>query len=330
MTPTHKTLALAGFLLCGLTLPQASYGITGCTNANLMGVYYAQISSANFTSVLNTINGSSAPGTGTTGTTGTTTTTTPATTNPGGFGNNPNSLSGKVPGLGRYFLDGNGNIAGVAAGTSNTSGAANYTVIGKYSVNSDCSATMSLNTGETFNAVLAESGKRVLFIESDSTGGGSIGELDLATTACVSVGGPQTFAFSFFGAMPASAPTTSTVTGTTTTPIGTTGGTTTTTPAAGTFQPTAAVGSISLDGSGGFTLTEWAFASGAPTKATSTGTYTVGLNCSLQLTFNPSTTATTGALAGAQFQGLLVTDAGGLVVTQGSTPSVFTGQLIAQ
>ena len=86
-------------------------------------------------------------------------------------------------------------------------------MIGKYTVNSDCSATMSLNTGETFNAVLADSGKRVLFIESDSTGGGSIGELDLATTACVSAGSPRTFAFSFFGAMPASAPTTSTVDG---------------------------------------------------------------------------------------------------------------------
>jgi hypothetical protein len=94
------------------------------------------------------------------------------------------------------------------------------------------------------------------------------------------------------------------------------------------------VGTISLNGNGGFTLTEWAFASGASTKATSTGTYTVGLNCSLQLTFSPSSTPTTGALSGAQFQGLLVTDTGGLVVTQGNStttsPSVFTGQLIAQ
>ena len=128
MTPTHKTLALAGFLLCGLTLPQASYGITGCTNGNIMGVYNAQVSSANFTNVLNSINGSRARrhwynrhnrdyhNT-----------TTTATTNPGGFGNNPNSISGKIPGLGRYFFDGNGNIAGVTAGSTNTSGAANYT-----------------------------------------------------------------------------------------------------------------------------------------------------------------------------------------------------------
>jgi hypothetical protein len=34
------------------------------------------------------------------------------TPNPGGFGNNPFSLSGQIAGLGRYYFGGNGKIVG--------------------------------------------------------------------------------------------------------------------------------------------------------------------------------------------------------------------------
>ena len=318
MTATHRTLAIAGIVLCGLALPKSSYAVTGCTNANITGVYNAQITSANFSTLLSSTNSTTTPGTGT-GTGGSTGTGTTAT-GQGGFGNNSASLSGKIPGLGRYYFDGNGNIAGASASGNN------YVVVGKYTVNADCSATMSLNTGETFDAVIADSGHRILFIEADANGGGAVGELDLATNACLSGGTPRTFAFSFFGAIPASAPTTATGTGTST---GT--GTTTTTSK---LQASSAIGSITLDGAGSFTLTEWSFANGAVARTSSTGTYSIGTNCALNLTFQQTSGATTGSVQTTAFQGLLVTDTGGLSVTQAgqgtSGSTTLTGTLIGQ
>jgi len=337
MTPIHKTAAFAGILLYTLTLPQVSYGITGCTNGNLMGVYNAQISSAGLMNVLNTINGATTPTT--TGSTGTAST---AAANPGGFGNNPNSLTGKVPGLGRYLLDGNGNINGTPAGTTG------FITIGTYTVNDDCSATMKLNTGETFNAIVAASGARVLFIESDATGGGAIGELDLATTACIAGGGgPQTFAFNIFGAQQVSPPST----GTSPTPATGTSANSSlgsifsgnlasslaaagTVPTSVTLQPTAALGSITLDGQGNFSLSEWLYASGSLKPVKATGTYSFGMNCNLKLTFNPATGATTGSSGStpASIQGILVSSSTGLLTFQTDqvATDIVTGQLIGQ
>lgn len=326
MTLTHKTLGIAGLLLCILILPQVSYGITGCTNANLMGAYNAQISSSGLMNVLSTINnGASAPSpTGTTAT---------KTANPGGFGNNPLSLTGKVPGLGRYVLDGNGSINGMAPGSTG------LMAIGTYKVNDDCTATMSLNTGETFDAIVAANGARVLFIESDATGGGAIGELDLATTACVAgAGGPQTFAFNVFGAQQASsAPSSPTPTASLAsifdTDLSSRMAAQDTVPTSVTLQPTAALGAITLDGQGSFSLTEWLYASGTLKPVKTTGTYTFGMNCNLKLTFNAATGATTGsASAPAAVQGILVSGSSGLLVFQTDqvATDIVTGQLIGQ
>ena len=141
----------------------------------------ALISSANFMNVLSAVNGTAAAATGTgntgsTGSTGTTSTGTTgtgsATVNPGGFGNNPDSLSGQTPGIGRYYFDGNGSILGLSPGSNGAN-----MVIGSYSVNNNCSATMKLNSGQTFDAVVAQNGSRVLFIRiSDSSANGVTGE----------------------------------------------------------------------------------------------------------------------------------------------------------
>jgi hypothetical protein len=325
MTPIHKTAAFAGILLYTLTLPQVSYGITGCTNGNVMGVYNAQISSSGLMNVLNTINsGVTAPTTGTVG----------AAANPGGFGNNPNSLTGKIPGLGRYLLDGNGNINGTPPGTTG------FVTIGTYTVNDDCSATMSLNTGETFNAIVAANGSRVLFIESDATGGGAIGELDLATTACIAgAGGPQTFAFNIFGAQQVSPPSTGT---SPTASLGSIFGSNLasslaaagTVPTSVTLQPTAALGSITLDGQGNFSLSEWMYASGSLKPVKASGTYSFGMNCNLTLSFNPATGATTGSSGStpASVQGIIVSSSTGLLTFQTDqvATDIVTGQLVGQ
>ena len=313
MTLTQRMYIAAG-LLVWLGLPRASFGISGCTNANLTGTYNAQISSANFMNVLSTINGGAASahdanlppfggptgfGTGLPPSTSTSTggtgggTTGSVTVNPGGFGNNPNSLSGQTPGLGRYFFDGSGNIVGLSQGANS-----NNVMIGSYNVNSDCTAAMTLNSGQTFNAVLAQNGGKVLFIETDSTANGATGELDLATTGCNTMGGtPLNFAFSFFGAKTAAASSSSAVS----------------------LQQNSAIGSLFLDGQGGFDMTEWMSANGSVQPLKSSGTYTIGLDCSIKLTFAPSTSGgTTGSTSGlpTAFRGLLVSDSSGLIAVQ--------------
>ncbi len=59
MKQSKRTLVTAGVLLLGLFAATPAFAISGCTNQSIMGTYNAQISSAAFTSVLNTLNGSS-------------------------------------------------------------------------------------------------------------------------------------------------------------------------------------------------------------------------------------------------------------------------------
>ena len=80
---------------------------------------------------------------------------------------------------------------------------------GTYSVNLDCTATISLATGSSFDAIIAGGGTQVLFVETDSTGTGSTGILERASS-CVSLSYPQRFGFSFSGALQAAASTTGT------------------------------------------------------------------------------------------------------------------------
>jgi hypothetical protein len=300
-----KTLFVAGLVYCGLGLglPRISYGITGCTNAYLTGTYNAQIASINFQSL-----GSSG---GTTGSAATGT----AVAN-GGFGNNSNSFSGKTPGLGRFYLDGNGNILGFD-NSINTS-----TIIGSYSVNSDCTASLTLRSGQSFNAVVAQAGAQVQFIETDSAGNGAVGSLLRSANACLSNADyPATLAFTFFGAQ--------SVAGT----AGATGATGTTDTSA-TVMPYSAVGSLTLENNQGFALKEWVFSAGKLQTINTSGTYSVGFDCSLKLTINNSASAnggTTGAaLSPVAFQGLLVNKNGGVIALQPDAGTTITGSFVAQ
>lgn len=303
------TLILAGLLTFGLALPRASFAITGCTNANLTGTYDASITNANLMALVNPTTGGTGTGGGTSGggTTGTSGTSTTTTVNPGGFGNNSASLSGAIPGLGRYFFDGNGNIVGLGMNNLNTT-------VGTYTVNTDCTATMKLNTGQSFAAVLADSGARVLFIESDSTSPGIVGELNLAENACVpsgSTGTPTNFAFTFFGATRA------------TSSSGTT--------ASAAATPAAAVGSISLDGQGGFTLRQWSASSGTVQTVNANGTYTIGQDCSIRFTFVTPAGGTTPTNLPANFRALLVNKSSGVLSVQpAASGDSLTGVFVNQ
>src|SRR5437899_2791529 len=120
-----------GFCVICCMLPQLSAAVSGCTNGFLMGNYDAQVSNMNLQNVLQAVNS-----------TGTTVTpaTTPTTPIIVGFGSNPRSLSGTMPGTSRFFFDGNGTIVGQTAASN---GGTLTTAVGTYNVNVDCTATIS-------------------------------------------------------------------------------------------------------------------------------------------------------------------------------------------
>jgi hypothetical protein len=361
MTKSRRTCVLGGLLFCslGLGLPRVSYGITGCTNAYLTGTYTAQVSSTNFMNVLNALNGAGTTGgaTGATGATGSTGTTanpgggffgpgTPTTasgpsgptgttgaaggttgsvTNPG-FASNPFSLNGALPGISRFFFDGNGNIIGKNPSITN----ANVNA-GSYTINTDCTATIKLATGQNFNAVVVNGGAQVLFQQSDANSGGAVGSLNRSTDVCLDpTNFPASFGFSFFGAQQTNA-TTGGATGAT----GTTGSTGTTGPTPN-FMPFSAVGQIQLNADGSFSLHEWISQNGKVQPVTTTGTYKIGSDCSLSLSFASSSGGTTGAVGGGSFtapvmfRGALVNATSGLLVVQPDALTTVTGQFVAQ
>jgi len=269
MRLTVRIVMAVASLLSGLGVLRVSYAITGCTNAYLTGTYNAQISSANFMNVLNALN-------------------TPAgSTSKSTTGGPASGTTSSLPGLGQLFLDGNGNIVGTSASSPNM-------IIGSYTVNTDCTGTANLNSGQTFYIVVAANGAQAMFMESDAAGGGSVGVLDRSTTACIGPGSEESFAFSYFGAQ---APTG------TSTPM---------------FLPAAAVGSISLDGQGNFSMKEWVYANGSAMPVNAAGSYTIDYNCNLVLSFRPGSGATTGSAANAPaaLRGLLVSGSMGLILVQ--------------
>jgi hypothetical protein len=325
----QKSLIVGGLLLCGLGLPRASFAISGCSNGYLMGTYNAQVSSMNFSQALQ--GNTTATSTTTTGTTTTGSGTTATSTPPVGFGNSPASLSGSVPGLGRFFFDGNGAIVGLAGGVN--------TVVGTYSVNQDCTVKVSLGSGSTFDGVLVNGGSKVLFIETDSAGSGSVGTLQRASS-CVDLSYRSSFGFSFSGATRQTSTTntgtttgTGTGTGTTGTGTGTTTGTGSTPTATTTtqFAPYSAVGAISLDGNGNFTLTQTSFVNGGVQRSTGFGTYAAGADCSIKLNFGGITNAdgTAGTIP-VSLRGLLSDGTGGTLSLQPNQTDALTGLFVVQ
>src|SRR5918911_451932 len=99
MTRSQTVCILAGLLILGFGMPGVSLAVTGCSNANLIGTYNAQISSAALTGVLNALNNSGSPSGGSTGSSGSNNNGAPSAGNNGSlFGGNTGF--GDVPGMG--------------------------------------------------------------------------------------------------------------------------------------------------------------------------------------------------------------------------------------
>jgi hypothetical protein len=264
----------------GLGVPDVSYAVTGCTNANLIGTYTEEVANANMLNLLNSLNTSTGTSTGGGSSTST-------------FVNSPFIPGSSSPPT-QFYLDGQGNIVAqdsTAAGTT----------VGSYSVNTDCSASISLVNGNSFNAVLVAGGASVLYIQNNAGSGGAIGTLRRYTGTCLA-DVPQSLGFSFFGAQRVSTTSGSTGTGSTSAP-------------AVTLYPVSAVGQLQLDGQGGFTMREWVYQYGKTTTTALSGTYTVGSDCGLSLTFAPSANGRTATVITAPltFKGGLVNATGTFV-----------------
>ena len=284
--------AMAGSLFLGL--PARSYA-AGCSDAHLTGTYNVQVDNSSVASVLAALKG-------TPSTDGSTVLPPPPT---GGFTSNPNSLGGTVPGLGRFYFDGGGRIIGQA---TSVTGSSQNVIVGNYSVNYDCTATMRLNSGQSFNAVVAGGGNEVLFMQTDGTSG----RLSRAANSCSpSVGTEQSFAFSLSGARRVTA-------------TGSTGSTTT--PATGLFAPYSTLGEITLNTGGSFVLRGWSFTGAATETVTARGTYTLGFDCSLRLSFASDSSAATPM----SLRAFLVDQQAGILSVQADANNILTTSLIAQ
>src|SRR5437899_7284487 len=134
MFRSYSKLLVGGLFGCLFMFHGMLQAASGCNTGQLFGTYNVEVGSIGFQGAI----------------TLPPTTTTAAVI---GFANNPNSLSGKIAGLGRYYFDGTGNIIGVTAASS-TSPAVTLNV-GTFSVNTDCSASVKFTSGAAYDLYLA-------------------------------------------------------------------------------------------------------------------------------------------------------------------------------
>ncbi len=273
----NRRIYVWGFLL-SLAAPNAALAISGCNANSMKGLFDAQFSNSGLQVFLKNLRGAKDGSN-------------PAT----GFAGNPSSLVGNQPGIGRYFFDGNGNIVGQAAVTGN---AKPYNaVIGKYTVNSDCTGKVTMNSGAAYDVVILQGGHGAFYVRTDADGAGNIGTLT-HTGACNTLTAPVSYGFSFAGAN-----------GTEAAKAG----------------PYSGIGAITLLGNGGFSLTESLYSNGGVQRVTSSGTYSVGADCAVSLKFAGNSTPAPVAI-----QGLMVDKNVGLISVLPDKDTALAGTLIIQ
>jgi len=209
--------------------------------------------------------------------------------------------------LGRYYFDGAGNISGLTPATSTNQAFASS--FGRYTVNFDCSARITLNNGATYDAFVDFSGNQAQLLQTNTSGAGNVATLN-RTAACVSLSYPNTFAFSLNGAARA-----------------------TSSSGAVSYTPTATIGSLSTNGNGQFTLTQTQYGPTGLQRSTGTGTYTVTADCSVALQFiNTPGTTTSNFVAPNSFRFLMTDAQNGVISAQSdaTATSVSTGALTIQ
>ena len=288
----YRNFVVTGLFACALAVPQA-FAASGCTTTHLQGIYNVEINNASFQSVLQALQAANS--------TATASQAAPLS----GFGDNPASLSGTLPGLGRYYFDGAGNIIGITPAKG--SAPAVNVAVGKYTINNDCSAKVSLASGAAYDVFLASGGKQALYLRTDTGGAGNVGILRRGGS-CVNLNYPGSYTFEFGGGAKQ------------TDKAGVTG-----------FAPYSAVGTVVTNGAGGFNFAQSLYTADGVQRSTSSGTYSVGADCSLSLKFSTAAGASSsGFVVPASFRVLMVDATTGLLSVQPDTNTTLTGTLIAQ
>ena len=281
MSRSYGNFVVGGLFGCLFMFHGMLQAASGCSTGQFFGTYNVQVSSIGFQGAI---------------TLPPTTTAAPVI----GFANNPNSLSGKIAGLGRYYFDGTGNIIGVTAASSTSPAVALN--VGTYSVNLDCSASAKFTSGASYDMYLAATSQEALYVRTDALGGSEFGILRRAG-ACFALNGTYTFQV---GGVSTQSPT---------------GGPT------GAYAYSAA-GSLALDGIGNFNLAQSLVTSAGPQKSTASGTYTVGGDCSVTLKFNAP--ANSAFVVPASFKILMIDSTTGMIALQPDSTNTLTGTLVGQ
>ncbi|MCU1234259.1 MAG: hypothetical protein JWP63_2226 [Candidatus Solibacter sp.] len=293
MTSSYRNLLLGGLFTFCLIAPKALPAASGCTTSQLFGVYDAQGTNVALQNLIRPI--VSVP---------------PTTTNAAvvGFLNNPASLNGtSIPGAGRYYLDGTGNVTGLTAASS-TLPAININV-GTYTVNNDCSGRVTFTSGAAYDIYLSFGGTVVKYLRTDGSAGGEVGLLQRANS-CVNLTYGGSFTFQVGGGS--------------TQPTSTTGGTTA-------LAPYSSVGAFTLNGNGGFAMTQSLLTATGVQRSTSIGTYTLSGDCTLTLSFATATGSnSTNFVAPSSFRVLMVDSTSGLLTVQPDANTTLTGTVDSQ
>jgi hypothetical protein len=289
MTVCCHRFALKGLLLCALAAPAGWGAGSGCVNGQLLGIYDAQLSNINTQNIIASLAASTPSANAT-------------ATKAAGIAGNDNSLSGNVPAMGRYYLDGAGNIIGLSTGRT-----AFNLAVGKYTVNTDCTGRITLGSGATYDFVLANGGRELTFLRTDADGGGNVGVARRAGS-CVALNYPNGFTFSVGG-----------------------GSQQQDSSGAAALAPYSAVGIINVNGNGNFTMSESVYKNGGVTRSTAIGTYTVGTDCSVSLKFSTTAGAnSSNFVAPSSLRVLMVNSSSGLLALQPDSNTTLTGTLSAQ
>jgi hypothetical protein len=209
-------------------------------------------------------------------------------------------LSGlAVNGFARFILDGNGNLFGNSAATVNGTWSAGP-VTGAYTVNVDCSASFTLTDAgggvQNFSGVVVNQGDSAVLLQTDP-GSGISATLRRTRNSCQTSDLAGTFGFQ----------------------------------AAGTVQSAAtavysSVGIINLDGQGNLTAIESRYADGSYVQVASSGTITVNLDCTLNMTLSP----TGGSGNQVDFGGVVVNNEKEMILVQSDAGTVVSGSALVQ
>jgi hypothetical protein len=176
----RQHFTIKGLIICCLAAPAGLRAANGCVNAQLLGLYNAEVLNTNTQNLLQSANAA-------------VTTAASETTAAAGFAANDNSLNGNIPALGRYYFDANGNIIGLSTGRTQFN-----ISVGKYTVNSDCSGRVTLSSGAAYDFVVSNGGRTVTYLRTDASGGGNVGVLQRAGT-CLSLNYPNGFTYAVAG-----------------------------------------------------------------------------------------------------------------------------------